>query len=141
MAVPFRHAHRVSYAECTIGNHVYYARYLDYLETTRGAFFRELGASFWYWQERETSFPVVECRLVYKSPARYDDLLDITVWPAAIGRARLDFAYRVVNQTERLILEAETHHVCAGPDGRPKRIPEELAERLKPYLDTLPTAI
>ena len=27
MAVPFRHPHRVSYAECTVGDHIYHSRY------------------------------------------------------------------------------------------------------------------
>ena len=40
MAVPFRHPHRVSYAECTVGNHVYHSRYLDWLEAARGEFIR-----------------------------------------------------------------------------------------------------
>jgi len=28
----FVHTHRVTYAECTVGNHIYHARYLDLLE-------------------------------------------------------------------------------------------------------------
>ena len=80
-------------------------------------------------------FPVIEARLRYKSPARYDDLLAIEVWPALIERVRLNFAHRIVNQDGKLILEAETFHVCAGANGKPKRLPEELAEKLKPYLN------
>ncbi|MGN6552400.1 MAG: hypothetical protein ACTHLW_01530 [Verrucomicrobiota bacterium] len=34
----FRHDHRVAYAECTVGNHIYYGRYLDVLESARGEF-------------------------------------------------------------------------------------------------------
>src|SRR5258708_5015494 len=79
----FHYAHRVTYAECTIGDHVYYARYLDLLEAARGEFFRSLGATFLQWQERDTIFPVLECRLRYRSPARYDDLLSIEVWVAS----------------------------------------------------------
>src|SRR5581483_1046504 len=82
VAAVFRHAHRVTYAECTLGNHVYYSRYLDLLEAARGEFFRQLGATFQQWQEQDAIFPVVECRLRYKSPARYDDVLSIEVRPA-----------------------------------------------------------
>ncbi len=32
----FQYQHRVVYAECTVGTHVYYARYLDMLEAARG---------------------------------------------------------------------------------------------------------
>ena len=39
----FRYIRRVTYAECTLGNHIYHARYLDLLEAARGEFFRQLG--------------------------------------------------------------------------------------------------
>jgi acyl-CoA thioester hydrolase len=134
MPDPFRHPHRVSYADCTVGNHVYHSRYLDWLEAARGEFIRSLGATVLQWQERDVTFPVIEASLRYKSAARYDDLLTIEVWPTAIERVRLNFAHRILNQDGKLILEAETFHACAGVNGKPKRLPEELDERLKPYL-------
>ena len=73
----FVYLHRVPYSLCTLGNHVYYSRYLDILETARGEFFREFGTTFQQWQEGGTIFPVIECHLKYKSPARYDDLLRV----------------------------------------------------------------
>jgi acyl-CoA thioester hydrolase len=135
--LPFRYQHRVTYAECTLGNHIYYARYLDLLEAARGAFFRNAGASLLSWQERSTIFPVLECHLRYKFPARYDDVLTIDVWPIAIEHVRLNFAYRITNQADTLILEGETFHACAGLNEKPKRLPEELAGRLRPYLPTV----
>ena len=130
----FRHAHRVSYAECTVGNHVYHSRYLDLLEAARGDFIRSLGPTVLHWQEKDVIFPVIEARLRFKSPARYDDLLAIEVWPTLIERVRLNFGHRVTNQHGKLVLEAETFHACTGIDEKPKRLPEELAEKLKSYL-------
>jgi acyl-CoA thioesterase FadM len=40
----------------------------------------------------------------------------------------------MVSQAETLVLEAETFHVCAGPDEKPKRLPERLAALVAPYL-------
>jgi acyl-CoA thioester hydrolase len=134
-ALVFRHAHRVTYTECTMGNHVYHARYLDLLEAARGEFLRHLGTTFREWQERDVIFPIVECRLSYKAPARYDDLLSIEVRLTAAFGARLNFGFRIVNQQDRLILEAATLHVCAGLNEKPKRLPEELLEKLRPHLD------
>ena len=131
----FRHAHRVTYAECTVGNHVYHSRYLDMLEAARGKFLRKLGTTVLEWQEHGMIFPVIEARLRYKSPARYDDVLEIEVWPTTIERVRLNFAHRVIAQTGKLILEAETFHVCTNLDEKPKRLPEELAAKLAPYLN------
>jgi len=131
----FRHTHRVSYAECTVGNHVYHSRYLDLLEAARGEFIRSLGPTVRHWQENDVIFPVIEARLRYKSPARYDDLLAIEVWPTLVERVRLNFGHRVTNQHGKLILEAETFHACTGIDEKPKRMPEELVEKLKPFLE------
>src|ERR1041385_2515001 len=128
-AEPFRHTHRVTYAECTLGNHVYYARYLDLLEAARGEFFRHLGEPLLQWQEREVIFPVVECRLRYRAPARYDDVLTIEVWLTALDRVRLNFGYRVTKDGATVILDAETFHVCTGLNEKPKRLPEDLAAR------------
>jgi len=131
--VTFQYSHRVSYSECTAGNHVYYSRYLDMLELARGEFFRHLGTTFLEWQERDIIFPVVECRLRYKAPARYDDLLTIETWLASIERIRLTFAYRILKE-QNLLLEGETFHVCTGLDEKPKRLPDDLRSLLKPYL-------
>jgi acyl-CoA thioester hydrolase len=131
---PFRHVHRVTYANCTVGNHIYYSRYLDLLEAARGEFFRHLGATFLKWQEQDIIFPVVECRLRYKAPARYDDVLTVEIWPTAVERIRLDFGSRIVNEAGALILEAETRHVCTGLDEKPKRLPEELVKLLQPWV-------
>jgi acyl-CoA thioester hydrolase len=130
----FRHTHRVIYAECTVGNHIYHSRYLDLLEAARGEFIRSLGPTVLHWQEKDVIFPVIEARLRFKSPARYDDLLAIEVGPTLIERVRLNFGHRVTNQHDKLVLEAETLHACTGIDEKPKRMPEELAEKLKPFL-------
>jgi len=137
MANPFRHPHRVTYADCTVGNHVYHSRYLDLLEAARGEFIRSLGATVLRWQENDMIFPVIEARLRYKFPARYDDLLAIEVWVTAVEKVRLNFGHRILNQNGKLILGAETFHVCTGVDEKPKRLPEELAEKLRPYLNAV----
>jgi acyl-CoA thioester hydrolase len=130
----FSHAHRVTYSECTLGNHVYYARYLDILEAARGEFFRHLDVPFLLWQERDTIFPVIDCHLRYKAPARYDDVLTIELWLAEVERVRLRFGYRILNQEGTLILEAETAHVCTAISEKLQRLPPELISKLKPYL-------
>ncbi len=137
----FRHLHRVSYAECTVGNHIYYARYLDLLERARGEFVRSLGTTLQALQEQETIFPAVECRLSYKAPARYDDVLTIELWLTELRGARINFGYRVINQDGRLILEGETWHVCTSLADKPKRLSPELAAKLQPFLRAAAAAV
>lgn len=135
MTGPFRCFHRVTYAECTVGDHVYHSRYLDFLEAARGEFLRSVGATVLELQNLDYIFPVIEARVRYKFPARYDDLLAVEVWIMAIEKVRLNFGHRVLNQDGKLILEAETFHCCTGRDEKPKRLPEALAGKLKPYLN------
>ena len=130
----FLHTHRVTYAECTVGNHIYYARYLDLLEAARGEFFRALEIPLLNLQNEDTIFPVLESHLRYKSPARYDDLLVIEIWLTKLQGVRLNFGYRILNQNNVLILEGETFHVCAGLNVKPKRLSEHLIGQLQPFL-------
>ena len=134
MAELFRHTHRVTYADCTVGDHIYHSRYLDLLEAARGEFMRSLGQTVLALQNADYIFPVIEARLRYKFPARYDDRLVIEVWMTLVQRVRLNFGHRVLNQNGKLILEAETFHACTSREEKPKRLPEKLVEKLMPYL-------
>jgi acyl-CoA thioester hydrolase len=127
----FVYTHRVTYAECTVGDHIYHSRYLDLLEAARGEFLRSLGTTVLHWQNQDAIFPVVEAHLRYKYPARYDDLLAIEVWPSLVDKIRVNFRHRIMNQNGKLILEAETLHVCTSRGEKPRRLPEELAEKLR----------
>ena len=109
-----------------MGNHIYYARYLDILEAARGEFFRQLGTTFQQFQERDVIFPVIELRVKYRAPARYEDVLGVEVWLTMAAGVRLNFGYRITNQDGKLILTGETYHVCAGLDEKPQRLPEAL---------------
>jgi acyl-CoA thioester hydrolase len=132
----FQFQHRVTYAECTVGNHIYYGRFLDLLEAARGEFFRGTGTSLLHWQEQDCIFPVVECRLRYLAPARYDDTLTISGWFTEAKGVRLNFAYHLKNQHGDAVLEGATFHACTAINGKPKRLPANLIASVQPYLHT-----
>ena len=136
VAESFKYTQRVVYAHCTVGNHVYYARYLDFLETARGEFFRSVGSPLLQLQEAGTFFPVIGLELSYKGMARYDDLLTVELWVSELGGARLNFSSRILNEAGKLLVEGRTLHVCAGEQEKPKRLPPELIEKLQPFLHT-----
>jgi acyl-CoA thioester hydrolase len=130
----FKHLHRVIYSECTVGNHVYYARFLDMLEEARGEFFRQAGRPLAQWQENGTAFPVIGVRIDYKGPARYDDLLTIELWINEMKGVRLNIGFRILHPGGGLLAEGETRHVCASVEEKPQRLPKELIERLQPFV-------
>src|SRR5580700_10713706 len=130
----FQHQHRVVYAECTVGNHVYYARYLDMLEEARGELFRQAGWPLLDLQKDGTAFPVIGVEIAYKGPARYDDLLTIELWITALRGVRLNLGFRFRHASGSTLAEGHTRHVCAGLDEKPKRLPKGLSEALAPFL-------
>ena len=133
-AKTFIHSYRVGYAECTVGNHIYYSRYLDILERARGEFFRHLGCTFDQWQQADAIFPVVEARLRYLGAAHYEDLLSVELWVSEMGRVRLSFGSRIAGPDGRTLVEVTTEHACTTLLNKPRRLPEELVASLAPYL-------
>jgi acyl-CoA thioester hydrolase len=130
----FTHTLRVTYSECTVRDHVYYGKYLDFLEAARGEFFRSLGTTFGQWDSRGLIFPVIEVQLRYRGAARYDDLLKIELWVAEMRSVKVMFAYRVLNEAGKLLVEGTTIHACTSTEDKPMRIPEELAGKLEGFL-------
>lgn len=137
----FRYVHRVTYAECTVGNHIYHSRYLDLLEAARGEFLRAAGCSVLSLQERGCIFPVMEAQLRYRRPARYDDVLHIDVSLTLLHGVRLGVRHRIERADGLLILEADTLHVCTGLDDKPRRLPADLIEVLRPWLAVAESAV
>ena len=121
-----RHTYRVTYADCTVGNHIYYGRYLELLEAARGELFRAAGRTFAEWQAAGVIFPVIEVHLRYRAAARYDELLTIETEVIEAAGIRLSFRSRILGPDGSLRVEGETRHVCTSLEDRPRRLPPEL---------------
>jgi acyl-CoA thioester hydrolase len=121
---------RVRYAETDAQNVVYYANYLTYMEIARWDYVRSLDRPFDalrdFWQRHFT----VEVHCSYKSPARFNDVLELHARVARIGNSSFDFEYAFVKQEGgQLIATGQTVHVLLDSDhegARPERVPEDL---------------
>lgn len=129
----FTHQHRVTYASCTVGNHVYYSRYLDILEEARGEFFRDLGTSLISLHDDGIEFPVRDCQIRYENSARYDDVLTIELVINHVDRLWLKFGFSIRDQNNDVVVEGQTDHVCTGDESKPKRMPKSLFGKLKSF--------
>lgn len=138
-SVPFRHPHRVTYSECTVGNHIYHSRYLDLFEAARGEFLRAAGYPVQQLQEAGYIFPVVELTVQYLRPARYDDVLSIEIALVELSALRLGVRHRVW-RGEEVLVEGVTRHVCTSLEEKPRRMPKPLLEVLQGWLRPEPPA-
>ncbi len=121
------HEIRVIFGDTDQMGIVYYANYYRYFEAARGALLRAYGHSNKDMLEWGVALPVIESHCVHKSPAHYEDLLQIDVRIEQVGGASVRFPYRI-QRADTLLAEGYTIHACVQPaTGRPRRIPPELA--------------
>jgi acyl-CoA thioester hydrolase len=122
---------RVIYGDTDQMGVVYYANYLRFFEAGRNEYLRAQGARYRDVEARfQIRLPVVEAKISYKQPARYDDELVIETVLAEMGRASARFDYRVVRD-QALLASGHTIHACIDHAGKIQRLPEELVKALQ----------
>jgi len=128
---------RVRYAETDQMGIVYYANYLVWFEIGRVELLRTLGFSYSALEkEHQCILPVVEATCRYRSPARYDDQIQIESQPSMLRGSVLKFAYRIWRKAQdeeerKLLAEGETVHVVCDDQMNKKPLPEKYAEALR----------
>ncbi len=121
-----RHRLRVIYGDTDQMGVVYYANYFRFMEAARGAFLRDRGMSYRQIEAAGVALPVVEAHCDYKLPARYDDEIVVEATLSEVRAASIRFTYRILRGDD-LLASGHTRHACLGANGRPTRLPPELA--------------
>jgi acyl-CoA thioester hydrolase len=121
---------RVIYGDTDLAGIVYYATYLRYFEAGRNEHLRACGLRYRDFEEQfGLRLPVSEVGASYRIPARYDDLVVVETRISEVGRASARFDYRLLRGDEVLVT-GHTVHACVDLEGRIRRMPKELVERL-----------
>ncbi|WP_136649119.1 tol-pal system-associated acyl-CoA thioesterase [Paracoccus aeridis] len=115
---------RVYYEDTDLGQVVYYANYLRFIERGRSEWLRAGGIDQLALMQRDgIAFVARRVNADYLSPARYDDLLDVVSELRGIHGARIALAQRV-ERGGATLFAAEVDLVCvAVPSMRPVRVP------------------
>lgn len=123
---------RVRYAETDRMDVAHHMNFLAWMEIGRTEWMRAAGTPYGEIEEREgLRFPVHEVGVRYVRPARYDEQIIVRTRADHVDRLRVRFAYELRRESDGTVLaEAHSLHVCTGRDGRPRRMPRELAARL-----------
>ncbi|WP_298830922.1 tol-pal system-associated acyl-CoA thioesterase [uncultured Piscinibacter sp.] len=133
---PFRHTLRVYWEDTDAGGVVFYANYLKFFERARTEWLRALGFS----QERLRNdtgamFVVADTSVRYLSPARLDDLVEVTVLPIELGRVSMSLqqqAWRHGGAGATLLAEGRIRIGCVDAGTFvPRRIPNAILEALQ----------
>lgn len=122
-SAPYLWKVRVYYEDTDAGGVVYYANYLKFMERARSEWVRALGFDqSAMLHDHDLIFVVREVRIEYLKPARFDDMLDVTVQLLEAGRSQIVVAQTI--QRGELLARAEVKLVCVNAQSfKPAKIP------------------
>ena len=103
---------RVRYADTDQMGIVYNGKYLEYFEVGRTELLRNCGLAYNKVEEAGYQLPLIEAGLKYKTPAHYDDELEIEASLEKLYVPKVFINYRVFRKGETEVLtEGFTEHV------------------------------
>ncbi|MCA8970293.1 MAG: acyl-CoA thioesterase [Planctomycetes bacterium] len=144
MTIPERltvaHVHelRVRFCETDQMGVAHHGSYVPWIEEARTEWMRAKGRTYRSMEESGLSLAVTRLGVRYLVSARYDDLIRIETRLVSIRMASLDFEYELHRVEDEsggsdrcvLVAQANTRLALIGQDGRPRRLPEDLFERV-----------
>ncbi len=123
---------RVRYAETDQMGVAYYGSYVVWFEVGRSAYCRAKGFSYRELEEMGYRLVVVDLRARYKGSAKYDDLIVVRTQLKELRNRMMTFAYRILKKnSNEVIVQGETRHLCLNKRGNPGSMPEKFLNRLK----------
>ena len=124
MSETFRHLLRVRYAECDAQQVVFNSRYGEFVDVAMTEFFRAIDFA-------SGDFQLVKQTHEWMAPARWDDVLEISVQCVKLGTTSFTVLYefRVLGR-EPVIVRTETVYVHVTAQLEKKPLPQELRDKL-----------
>jgi acyl-CoA thioester hydrolase len=119
---------RVFYEDTDFSGYVYHANYLKYCERARSDYLRVIGVDQNAMFANGLAFVVRRMDCEFLRPCKFEDVLDVETRLLDMGGARFELAQLVKRGEEQLFAAKVTVAIIDG-QGRPKRIPPELAQK------------
>jgi acyl-CoA thioester hydrolase len=124
---------RVRYVETDQMGVVYHSNFIIWFEVGRVELLRQLGFEY---KEMESvddcHIAVVDLRVRYKAPARYDDQILVRTRLRNVRDSLLHFSYEVARATDgTLLAEGETTHLVVDREFNRKTLPEKYQTAFK----------
>lgn len=124
---------RVRYAECDAQGVVFNARYGDYVDVAVTEFYRAICGGYDKLLKQGLDTQVIQYEITWQAPARFDDVLAITVSPQKIGNTSFTLAVDFYNhQSNQALAEAAITYVLVdSKDYKKIAITDELRNDLE----------
>jgi acyl-CoA thioester hydrolase len=110
---PFRTTHRVEFHETDMAGIVHFSNFFRFMESAEREFLRSRGLGFTLtWESQRLGFPRVSATCDYARPARFDELIDITVTIDRLGAKSVTYAFEFSRAGEVLARGKVTSVCC-----------------------------
>ena len=86
---------RVRYAETDAMGIVHHSHFVVWMELGRSDLLRALGQSYAEWEAQGIRLPVNGISLTYRSPARYDERVQVRTRLKELSRRQVPLSYRI----------------------------------------------
>ena len=118
---------RVRYNECDPMSLAHHSTYPCWLEMARTEMVRQAGIRYRDLEAEGFFFAVTALDLRYRSPAKYDDLIEIHAIVRKATRGKLEHEYRITRDGI-LLTTAKTTVACLDRNGRPQMMPKAILD-------------
>ncbi len=122
---------RIRYGETDQMGVVYYGNYAQFLEQGRTEWLRVLGFSYKWMEENNVLLPVTNLNIVFRQPARYDDVISVVTKLKKIPTYKIEFDYEIFNEEGELLVTAYTSLIFINKTtNKIMRAPQYLLDKL-----------
>jgi acyl-CoA thioester hydrolase len=138
MAEAFQITRRVEFRETDAAGIVHFSCFFHYMEEAEHALLRHVGLRVEMQHNGAAiSWPRVSARCEYDEPAKFDDLLNISVEVSRIGEKSITYQFDITHG-EREVAHGEMTAVCCeivvGQPPKSVPIPAEISAALRPFV-------
>jgi acyl-CoA thioester hydrolase len=128
----FHYDIRVRFADTDLQRIVFNGNYLTYYDVAWTEYFRELGLEYDSMIESGLDTVLARTTIEFKSPARFDEILEVYTRVSRIGNSSIDFDFEIYRRgDDRLVSSAKSLYVCIDPETlKPIPVPDDLRERI-----------
>jgi len=137
---------RVYYEDTDSGGVVYHSNYLNFMERARTEWLRSKGFELDQLHDQGTVFVVRSMQIEFKSPARFNQLLETYLCLVNIGKASMVLEQEIKNTSDpsaqyphqvnqnpgKLLVSAKVKLACIDTNNfRPRSIPDAILKEIK----------
>ena len=140
MATTFVTTRRVEFSDTDAAGIAHFSAFFRMMEQAEHELLRSVGLSV-HSAADQIGWPRVNAKCDFQSAARFEDLLEIEVRIARLGKTSVTYSHRFLRSGEQLAIGEITAVCCRIREGKPPKpitIPAAMVKKLRPFVaDTI----